>query len=105
MDRNGNSRMVEQTSEQSETIELLAQIEALKKENANLLEQLVKEKVEEEVYVRNKSPRERDGFLRMVSLGIFANLYNSSPGRDPQSTAKLACVCAEALWEEWIKRK
>jgi hypothetical protein len=59
---------------------------------------------EEEPHKKSISPKEREGFLRMVSMGVCANLYNGSPGRCPKITAKQACDAAEHLWEEWIKR-
>ena len=60
--------------------------------------------VNEKPHRRADHPMEKEGFLKMASLGIFANLYNGSPGRDPHATARMACHYAEILWDEWIRR-
>lgn len=53
---------------------------------------------------RRQDFQEAEGFKKMASMAIMANLCSSSMGRHMKTAARCACDGAEVLWEEWIKR-
>lgn len=48
--------------------------------------------------------QEAEGFKKMASMAIMANLFQASTGRHMQPAAKCACDAAEHLWREWASR-
>lgn len=54
---------------------------------------------------RENSPMKEEYMKQMTAMMVMANLYNCSPGRKPEETARIACSAADALWEEWCKHR
>lgn len=48
---------------------------------------------------------EKKASVKMISMAILANSCAGSPGRHMLSASSQACDGAEALWEQWQKRK
>jgi hypothetical protein len=62
------------------------------------------QKQTEEDKIRPMTKSDWAGLYKISSIGINANLYNGSPGRNPGPTARAACDATEALFAEWKKR-